>query len=172
MITTYPIQIIRFIVLVLIQILFANNIFLNFGDYVNIYVYHLFIMLLPVSISWWALLITSFFIGLSVDMFTNTLGLHASACLFIAFFRPNILDLLSPRDGYDFNSELNSRDLGLKWFVYYAFIMTFIHNFWLFYLEAFQFVDILRIFGKVLFSTLISVLVLYVFQYITIKPKK
>ncbi len=172
MISTYPILIIRFIVLVLIQILFANNILLNYGEYINIYVYQLFIMLLPVSISWWALLLVSFTLGISVDMFTNTLGLHASACLLIAFLRPKILDGLSPRDGYDFNTELNSKDLGVKWFLNYAFIMTLIHNFWLFYLEAFQLVDILRIFGKVLFSSIISVLVLYIFQYITINPKK
>ena len=172
MITTYPIQIVRFIVLILIQILFANNILLNFGEYVNIYVYQLFIMLLPVSTSWWVLLIVSFSLGISVDMFTNTLGLHASTCLLIAFLRPKILAMLAPRDGYDFNTDLNSRDLGIKWFLYYALIMTLIHNLWLFYLEAFQLVDIFRIFGKVILSTFISVFVLYIFQYITIKPKK
>ena len=106
MITTYPIQIVRFIVLILIQILIANNILLNFGEYVNIYVYQLFIMLLPVSTSWWVLLIVSFSLGISVDMFTNTLGLHASTCLLIAFLRPKILAMLAPRDGYDFNTEL------------------------------------------------------------------
>lgn len=172
MISTYPLQIIRFIILVLIQVLFANNLFLNFGEYINIYVYQLFIMLLPVSTIWWLLLLVSFFLGLSVDMFSNTLGLHASACLLIAFIRPGVLRMLSPRDGYDFNSELNSKDLGVKWFMNYAFIISFVHNLWLFYLEAFQLNDIFRIFGKVLLSTIISVFILYIFQYVTIKPKK
>ena len=78
-------HIIRFVVLVLVQVLLVNHI--RLGGYVHPYVYILFVMLLPINISNWQLLLLGFGLGFCVDMFTGTPGLHAGATTLMAFCR-------------------------------------------------------------------------------------
>jgi rod shape-determining protein MreD len=73
-----------FIILILLQVLLFNNI--QFSGYINPYVYIMLILLLPVEIPAWSLLLISFFTGLTVDFFTGTPGMHASATLLSGFF--------------------------------------------------------------------------------------
>ena len=75
-------NIIRFVVLVFIQVAILNNI--QISGFINPYMYVLFILLLPFETPNWILLVLSFFLGLSIDIFSNTLGMHASASVFMA----------------------------------------------------------------------------------------
>lgn len=72
---------IMFVSLVLVQVLILNNI--QFSGFVNPYVYVLFILLLPFTIPGYLLLGLSFLMGISIDIFSNTLGLHAAASVFL-----------------------------------------------------------------------------------------
>ncbi len=92
-------NIIRFVVLVLLQVAVFNNIQLS--GFLNPYVYILFILLLPFETPSWLLLILSFLIGFCIDIFSNTIGLHASACVFMGYMRPFVLNLISVRDNYE-----------------------------------------------------------------------
>ena len=85
-------NIIRFIVLILVQVLVLNN--MNLGGYLNPYIYVLFLLLLPANINRSLLLIIAFITGLTIDYFANTLGLHAAASVFLAFLRPGTINLL------------------------------------------------------------------------------
>src|SRR5690554_2947243 len=105
----YPFQ---FILLVLLQVLILNNI--HFSGFVNPYLYIIFILWLPFDIPKPLLLITAFFLGLVIDIFGSTLGMHASACVFMAFCRPFVLQLISPRDGYDVNQNPGITDFGFR----------------------------------------------------------
>src|ERR1035437_6582935 len=91
-----------FILLVLLQVLLFNNI--QFSGYVNPYVYIMFILLLPIEIPSWILIISSFTIGLIIDFFSGSPGMHSSASLLVGFLRPSILRFIAPRDGYEPNS--------------------------------------------------------------------
>jgi rod shape-determining protein MreD len=82
------INIVRFILLIALQILLFNNI--NFLGYINPYPYILFILLYPANSNKTGLLVASFLLGLAVDMFSNSGGVHAAASLILAFFRPSI----------------------------------------------------------------------------------
>ena len=84
-------NIFRFILLVLFQVLVLNNI--QFLGYINPYLYILFILSLPVQMPRWFLLVLAFILGLSIDIFSNTLGMHAFATVFVAFFREGIIKL-------------------------------------------------------------------------------
>ena len=88
-------NIIRFIALVVIQIFIFNKIYLS--GYINPYVFLMFVILLPFETPWWFLLISSFGIGLSVDLFTGSMGVHAAATTFMAFSRPFIVKTLLPK---------------------------------------------------------------------------
>ena len=144
-------QIIRFVVLVLFQVLVINHI--RLGGYVHPYIYLIFVMLLPFSTPKWQLLVLGFALGLSVDLFTGTPGLHAGATTLMAFCRPSIIKLVSGNQKFENVDEPNLGQLGGLWFFRYALCMVLVHHFFLFFLESFSF----RLIGQVLLRILISV---------------
>lgn len=159
-------QIIRFVVLVLLQVLVINHI--RLGGYVHPYIYLIFIMLLPFSTPKWQLLVLGFALGLSVDLFTGTPGLHAGATTLMAFCRPSIIKLISGNQKFENIPEPNIGQLGGIWFLRYALVMVLIHHFALFFLESFS----IRLIGQVLLRILLSVpvstflimMILYIFK--------
>ncbi len=144
-------QIIRFVVLVLLQVLVINHI--RLGGYVHPYIYLIFIMLLPFSTPKWQLLILGFALGLTIDLFTGTPGLHAGATTLMAFCRPSIIKLVSGNQKFENITERNLGQLGGIWFFRYALCMVLIHHFALFFLESFSF----SLMGQVLLRILLSV---------------
>lgn len=156
-----------FVLLLLIQILIMNNI--GFSGYVNPFVYLLFIILLPLEIPAWVLLIIAFFTGLTVDLFTATAGLHTSATLVAAFFRPYILRVIAPREGYDQSDEPGIRTKGFRWFIIYVVLIVFIHHFTLFYIEVFRLKYFFHTLLKVILSSLFSILFIVIIQILLIR---
>ncbi len=130
-------QIVYFIVLLLLQVLILNNI--QFLGFINPYIYILFILTLPLTINKPLLLGIAFLLGLSIDIFSNTLGVHAFATVFVAFFRDLVVKILIPReDNYDLMIP-SMQSFGIGQFVKYAVAMVLIHHFVLFAVEAFSF---------------------------------
>lgn len=163
MIRVFAENIFRFFILILIQVLVFDNIML--GGYLNPYFYILFILLMPFETPRWLLLLSGFFLGLSIDLFTNTLGMHTAATVFMAFMRPWVLSIFAPRDGYESDSLPRIHYYGLSWFAAYAAILTFLHHTILFYLEVFQFQDFLSTFLRVILSTILSSSTIILSQY-------
>ena len=157
-----------FIGLVFVQFLFLNDLVLL--KYGFCFIYFVFIILLPVETSPMLTIVMAFAIGLIVDLFANTLGVNAGASVFVAFLRPFILKLITPRGGYDSNFEINMIHAGWRWFVFYSFVMIFIHNLTLFSLEAFSFEFIWSILLRTFFSSILTLMILILGQLIfTIK---
>lgn len=71
------------------------------NGYFNPFLYIMFILMLPVNINKVLLLFIAFLTGLTIDIFSGTPGMHASACLVLAFIRPGFLNLIAPREGYE-----------------------------------------------------------------------
>jgi rod shape-determining protein MreD len=144
-----------FIILVLLQILLFDNI--QFSGYVNPYVYIMFLLLLPVEIPAWLLLLLSFALGLTIDLFSGSPGMHSSATLLAGFVRPHVLRLIAPRDGYESASGPSMQVYGFRWFLTYTVIIVIIHHTALFYLEVFRLAGFFRTLARVLISTVFSV---------------
>lgn len=155
-----------FIVLVLTQVLFLNQV--QMSGFVNPYIYILFIMLLPVNAPRYVLLLGGFFIGLSIDIFSNTLGVHAFASVFIAFLRPIIIRAITSREE-DMEDYPGMVQNGLGWFLYYTTIMVFLHHLALFFIEVFTFADILGTLYRVVLSSLFSIFVIVLSQFIVFR---
>lgn len=113
-------QVGRFFFLLILQVLVLKN--LPF-EKVNPYLYPLALLLLPLEITHATLIIVGFFFGLSIDLFYDTLGLHAGVLAFIGFIRPYICHLIEPRGGYEIGQTLTPSRLGWSWFVRYAALM-------------------------------------------------
>lgn len=127
----------RFLILVLFQVLFLNN--YQPTPYFTPYLYVLFILLMPFETPNSFLLISSFVLGISIDMFSDTFGINAAASVFMAYSRPRVLKGLAPREGYELNTFPRIHYYGLGWFIRYAAVLVVLHHFALFTLEAFTF---------------------------------
>jgi len=127
----------RFLILVLFQVLFLNN--YEPTAYFTPYLYVLFILLMPFETPNSFLLFSSFALGLSIDMFSDTFGVHAAASVFMAYTRPRILKAIAPREGYELSTFPRVYYYGLGWFIRYTTVLVVMHHLALFMLEAFTF---------------------------------
>lgn len=159
---------IRFFLLIFVQVLIIDN--LKLEGYVNPYLYIYFILLLPYETPKWLLLASSFLIGFSVDIFSNSGGIHAAASTFIAFIRPGIISITSTKDQHESGTEPSVKDLGLNRFFLYAAILTLAHHFILFYIEVFRFTEFFRTFIRVLASSAATISLVLILEY-TFKSK-
>jgi len=148
------INIARFIILVLLQVLVFNRI--NLGGYLNPYIYVMFILLLPFETPKWLLLISAFFLGLGVDLFSGTIGMHAAASTFMAFMRPTASRVISSKREYETGIQPGINDLGMLWFVSYTLLLVFLHHLLYFYLEVFRFDEFFSTLWRVILSTLLT----------------
>jgi len=80
---------IRFVLLVLAQVLLFNN--LNFFGFINPLVYVLFFYWYPIRENRALFILVGFLLGLAIDVFSDTLALHTVACVTLAYLRPIIM---------------------------------------------------------------------------------
>jgi len=160
-------NIIRFIILVLLQVTVFNNIQLS--GFVNPYLYILFILLLPFETPPWLLLVLSFFMGISIDIFSSTIGIHASACVFMAFLRPFVLNYISVRDNYESDIEQGLYVYGFSWFFKYALILTLAHHSFLFIVEVFSFNNFGDTLVRIILSSIFTLVLVITSQFIISK---
>ncbi|HLT32718.1 MAG TPA: hypothetical protein VKZ98_02925 [Aquaticitalea sp.] len=157
----------RFIVLILVQALVLNHI--NFFGFINPYPYILFIVLFPVNNNRTLFVFLAFLLGLGVDLFTDSGGIHAAACVTIAYIRPPILKF-SFGTIYDYQTiKFNQTEMGSR--LGYFAIITAIHHFLLFSLEVFNISDVIFILKKTLFSSIFTILLCIIIT-ILFSPKR
>jgi rod shape-determining protein MreD len=148
---------IRFVVLILLQVLLLNNI--NFLGYVNPYLYILFILLFPLDGNKSLLILLSFLLGITIDLFGDSGGIHAAACVLIAYIRPAILKF-SFGVSYEYNMvKVNKAPLIER--VTYISIMVLVHHLALFSLEIFSLSHILLLIKSTLFSSIFSIILIF-----------
>jgi hypothetical protein len=155
----------RFIALIFIQIFIFNNIHLTALGVVPV-VYILYIILLPFETPKWMVLLLAFLVGISIDIFSDTLGLNAAASVLIAFVRPGILNLLSPRDGYETGSFPRIYYQGANWFIKYALTLVILHQLTYYMLESFSFENFFSILFKIIIASFASIILIVVSQYV------
>lgn len=170
MITDLIKYVVMFFALLVIQVALLNNIHL--GGYINPFIYVMFLLALPVRIPGALLLVMAFILGIIIDLFSNTIGMHAAACVFMAYARPTILKFIAPRDGYDTESAPSVKDFGLNWFLIYALILIFLHHLMLFYVEVFRITEFFQTLLRVLLSTVTTAAIVIMVQYLSDRPKQ
>ncbi|MFK2819552.1 rod shape-determining protein MreD [Flavobacteriaceae sp. LMIT009] len=147
-------NIVRFIVLVLVQVLILNHI--NFFGYINPYIYILFIALYPIKNDRLLLITLAFFLGLSVDLFSDSGGMHAGASVLIAYIRPVVLKFSFGAIYEHQTIKFGTTDFGQR--LTYLTILIFIHHLVLFTLEIFNSSKVLLILKKSLFSSIFTLI--------------
>lgn len=165
-------NIFRFLVLVFLQVLLLKDLELGGKsfNYIQVYIYPVLLFLLPIKINRSYLLLIGFFLGLLVDVFYNSLGVHASACVFSAYLRPIILNGLEPRGGYNESYSPTKYRMGNTWFFRYLAMMLGLHFFFLFSVEEFSFAYIQSILLKTISSFIVSFVLIGIYAFLS-NPK-
>ena len=150
-------NILRFIFLILLQVFILDNI--QFMGYINPMIYVLFILSLPVRFPKWALLILAFIMGLIIDVFSNTAGMHSFALVFAAFLRTPVINIFTSIDeGSNPNNSFHT--FGVSAYVKYVVILVLIHHFILFFIESFSFLHLTLLIPKIIFSSTVTILLI------------
>ena len=136
------------------------------------YFYFVFLLWLPFKISRTALLFVAFGVGYLTDIFYKTPGLHMAACVLLAYLRPPFIKLLLPKEATEWGNEEPSRKtMGQVPYVTYVVGLTLIHNFYLILLEWLQFGNFGYFIGKVFFTSIISLLLIFSVELIMNRRK-
>jgi hypothetical protein len=164
--STITVNAFRFVILVLLQGLVLQNIGNDWATfpYFNIFLYPIFIFLLPLRTPKPLVIFLAFILGLIVDLFYATPGVHTSASVFTAFVRPVVLNYFEPRAGYNANHSPTKKRLGLNWYIKYSLTLELIHLFFYFSVEAFSPVFIVNILIKTGVALIASMIFIIIHQ--------
>lgn len=159
--------VVLFILLVLLQVWLFGQIHLWGVATPLAYIY--FILKLPTGINSNVLLLLSALLGLVVDFFTGTLGLHMLACTVAGFARIFLVKLFAPRDVHE-SMEPSSASFGRGYFFRYTLLFTFIHHLTLYSVESFSVFDPLRLVLRIAGSMVLTIIIILAFERIKLRP--
>lgn len=132
--------------------------------YINPYIYVLYIILYPTKNNRALFIILSFLLGLTIDLFSDSGGIHAAASVFIAYARPLILRFSFGVLYENYAIKFKNVDFGAK--LTYMSLLIALHHIILFYLEIFSISKIILIFQKTLFSSIYTVILCFLLSII------
>jgi len=163
---------VRFVLFILVQVYVLFQIH-PLHQFIVPYLYFLFILWLPFNTPRISLTIVGFIFGLSLDYFTKTPGLHAAPCILIAYLRPFLINILIRQEGSEQNYRSPSvTSMGFAPYATYVIILTIVHNGYLVFLEWLQFGSFLYFLGKVLATTGVSLLLIFVTELLFYRKEK
>ena len=157
-------QVIFFFLYLLAQVVLLKRLVLFDTSFCFLYV--VFILMLPNETNNLLLIAIGFLMGFCVDIFYDSLGLHAFSLVMVAYLRNYWLNAITPQGGYDSNTSPSLAMNGLQWFLVYTLPLVFVHHAVLFFVEAGGFglfwYTMLKIIGSLVFTTAIMLMLQYV----------
>ena len=145
-------QIGRYIIVMILQVLLFDQ--LQLLGVCHPYIYILCLLMMPITLSHSADMIIGAVVGLIMDVFCNSLGVHTAACIFIMFIRPYLIGAIV-NDKDRLNEQISLRALGMEALLRYVVILVVVHHLIVFLLAAWSWEHI----GFVLAETIVSSLV-------------
>ncbi len=165
-------NIIRFILFILVQVYIFNKV-PPVHQFVKPYIYFLFILWLPFNMPRGLQMIIAFIYGLTFDYFSGTPGLHTMPCVFIAYLRPFLLNLLIPQETTQLSfAEPSVKSMGWASYGTYVLILTFLHIALLVFIEWMEFGDFVFFIGKVTATTALSLILIFITEMLFTRQGK
>ncbi len=143
-----------------IQVTILRN--LTLFDVAFCFIYIGFILFLPIETNRLILLILAFIIGFVVDLFYDSIGIHAASAVLLAFIRPYWINVLTPQGGYDIGASPTLKQMNFFWFASFALPLILIHHISIFYIEggsSLFFFTLVKVFASTIFTYVVLVLV-------------
>lgn len=151
----------RFFGLVAVQVLLLKQMGQAVeSTYFNVLLYPLFILFLPMQMSAPFVVLLGFAVGMAVDIFYGSPGVHASAGAFSGFMKSLVVSAVAPKGGFSAKETIFS-PYHVSWqtFLRGAAAFFFLHLFWYFSVDAFTFVY----FGSIFLKTVAAWVITMVF---------
>lgn len=158
------VQFVSFFIYVLVQAMLLKNLVLFNTGFCFLYIAYL--LLLPIETNVLVLMLLGFVMGFSIDIFYNSLGLHALTLVFIGYVRNYWLGAITPQGGYDAGAIPSMKSLGLQWFLVYMMPLVFLHHLVLFLVEAANFDLFWYSMLKTITSLLFTMTIIVTLQYL------
>ncbi|MCV9388609.1 Rod shape-determining protein MreD [Reichenbachiella ulvae] len=130
------------------------------------FAYLMIFLLIPIDTGTIVQLVLAFVVGLIVDVFYNTLGIHAAACLGFVFLKIYWSEIMTPSGGYDTGAKINVRYQGLRLFLMYTYPLVLLHSLLIFFIEASGFDMFWRTMGIAFYSSLFTMVMILIIQYL------
>jgi hypothetical protein len=150
-------------------VLFKNLVLFNTGF---CFFYIAFILLLPIETNSLVLMLLGFTMGFFIDIFYNSLGLHAFTLVLIGYIRNYWLAVITPQGGYDAGASPSMAEHGLQWFLVYTVPLVFLHHLTLFLVESAGFSLFWYSMLKTIGSLLFTLTILVVLQYLSPRRRR
>lgn len=163
-------NIIRFFVLVALQVFLFKN--MGYYNLATPFPYVLFILLLPVGIPNFILYCLAFLIGISIDGFYDTLGVHAAACTALAWGRILFIRITLQSDQHENYMTPLVGNVPFRWYFLYVFGLTLFHHSVLFLLETFTFHQFQYTITRILLSCIFTVVIILLFSLLFYRKKQ
>ncbi|MEP2026473.1 MAG: Rod shape-determining protein MreD [Reichenbachiella sp.] len=160
----------RAILLILAQVILFKNLVLF--DSAFCFGYILIFLMLPMDTNPIVQLLVGFVVGIIIDSFYNTLGIHAAASVLLVYVKIYWSKVMTPSGGYDSGPKINLRTQGLGWFVTFIFPLVFVHILALLFIEAAGFGLFWQTLTKVFYSSVFTLVILLIIQYLFYKKVK
>ncbi len=158
-------KLVSFFLYLFAQVLVFNKMVL-FGT-AHTFVYVAFLLTLPFELAVIPGMFIGLALGLGIDAFTNTFGLHAAASVLLMYIRPMLISGLAPQGGYQPGAVPGPGTMGLAWFTPYALVLIFVHHLVIFFIEFGGFDlfwgTLLKVVASMAYSYLLIVIIQYVF---------
>lgn len=145
-------QIGRYILVMLLQVLLLDQ--LQLWGACHPYLYILCLLMMPITLPHSVSMVIGAAVGLVMDIFCNSLGVHTAACILLMFIRPYLIGVIV-NDKDRLNEQISLRAIGMEALIKYVVILVLIHHLTVFLLAAWSWTHI----GFVLLETLVSSLI-------------
>lgn len=154
-------RIILFFVIVALQVLLLSH--LEFLGVCHPFLYIVCLMLLPITMPVWVEMILGALLGLLIDIFCNSIGVHMAACVLMMFIRQPIVRRLV-FEPERLKGEIDLRTLGTEAYIKYLILMVLTHHTVVFTLSAWSWHMLGWVMLEILISGLVSALLILGFN--------
>jgi hypothetical protein len=166
----FIVYIFYFLIFIALQVVILRNVVLF--NIAFCYLYIVFLLMLPLESGRITLLVAGFITGLVVDIFYDSLGIHAAACVLMMYLRPYWINLITPRGGYELEMRPTLNFMGFQWFATYIFPLILVHHFSLFLIETGGINLFLHTSLKAVSSTAFTFFTIIIIQFLFFSAKR
>jgi len=160
---------IYFVLFVSIQVLVMDNIHLF--RIATPFLYLFIIVKIPVSVSRSNVIVISFLVGLVIDVFSNTLGMHAAACSLVGMIRNPLIYTFSTKELTE-DATPSYHTLGVSAFMKYVISLIVVHHFSLFLIESISLFDPVFLIFRIFANVILTVLFIFIIEAFYLKRKR
>ncbi len=150
-------QFVRYVVVMILQVLLFDQ--LQLWGACHPYIYVLCLLMMPITLPHSASMIIGAAAGLVMDVFCNSLGVHMAACILLMFIRPYLIGAIV-NDKDRLNEQISSRAIGTEALIKYVVIGVLIHHLTVFSLAAWSFSHIWFVLLETLVSSIVTILII------------